>query len=551
MQQFFTTEISVNFNLRQTRKNKPTIVYCVLLIDSKRLKINTLVKVIPKQWNKKRQLAVVSPTLTPQDNRNNIVCNDRLCFLKKQIEQKLLSFTNYDTFVNEIINLVNPHQLISMAKKQPKSSVKVGTQQDIKTSTATDILREMLKNDPNVSFDSYKKTYSVYINTLETFFVNQKIKNEIKSLNAKVLTDYATHLSKKQTSSYAIRVFKLLRSWLKNDLPKFGVGYKYDEKIELISIKPTKITASEKGDEYIALNHEQIYKIYNLSDDELQDSTLKLDKLRFYRDMFCMQCFCGCRASDIVKLFDKNNLREDKNGNPFIEFWAKKTEGKEKVEKCVVPFILYPEQLILLNKYKDVKLHETQFTGGSDNSYNKHIKELCRIAKFDNIMTRTVEAKGGKKKTENKPLYECMTSHVARHSFITNCVRELNLPPNDIKDMVGHGDTQYIEKVYLNLTTTDKANKITTKLNKNKQPQQKESIVAQPSTPTSTKKLPKLMTTASIDEFRIKRLQDNHHDTYNNLINALDAKISSNDYYEIINEVDEVHKLADDNTEEL
>lgn len=551
MQQFFTTEISVNFNLRQTRKNKPTIVYCVLLINSKRLKINTLVKVIPKQWNKKRQLAVVSPTLTPQDNHNNIVCNDRICFLKKQIEQKLLSITNSDTFVDEIISIVNPQhsQLKIMAKKQPK---KVNsTKHTNEPTTATDILREMLKNDSKISYNSYKKTYTPYINTLEKFFTSKKIKNELKSLNYTVLNDYATHLYKTQKSTYAIKVFNLLRSWLKNKLPKHAVGYKYDEKIECIGIEPTKIKASEKGDEYIALNHEQIYKIYNLSDDELTDSTLKLDKLKFYRDMFCMQCFCGCRASDIVKLFDEKNLMKGENGNPFIEFWAKKTETKEKVDKCVVPFTLYDEQIILFNKYKEVKMYETQFTGDSDNSYNKHIKELCRIAGFNKILKQTIEKKGGKKEIEEKSMYERMSSHVARHSFITNCVKEFDLTPREIIDMVGHADTQYIDKVYLNLTTTDKANKITTKLNKNKQPQQKDSIVAQPSTPTSTKKLPKLMTTASIDEFRIKRLQDNHHDTYNNLINALDAKISSNDYYEIINEVDEVHKLADDNTEEL
>ena len=464
MQQFFTTEIRVNFNLRQTRKNKPTIVYCVLLIDSKRLKINTLVKVLPKQWNAKKQLAIVSHTLSPQDNRNNIICNDRLLYIRKEIEQKLLSFTNYYTFVSEILNIINPHYSLAMAKKQNKSKVSTQQQASADSTTATGILYTMLKDDTKIGVNSLTKTYRVYINLLEQFFAKKRIKNELKSLNYDVLREYAEYLQATQTSSYAKRVFNLLRSWLKKRLTKHGVGYKFDTQIDTIPLETTTISASERGDDYIALTHDQIYLLYNLTDEQLLNSTLKLEDLRFYRDMFVMQCFCGCRASDIVKLFDANNLNENSQGVPFLEFWSKKTENNENADKCVVPLTLYPEQLILLEKYKDVKMYETYFTGDSDNSYNKHIKEICRIASFNKLVERTVEVKGGKKKKEKKTLYERVTSHVARHSFITNCVREFHLTPNEIKYIVGHADTQYINKVYLNLTTSDKADKITRKL---------------------------------------------------------------------------------------
>lgn len=546
MQQFFTNAISINFNLRQRRKDKPTIIYCVICIKGKQHKYNTLVKVLPKQWNRKKQQAVVSPHQSPQEIKNNIICNERLCFIKKQIEQILLSPLNYNTFVDDIINIVNPHHhSIVMAKKQPK---KANTTNSVPT-TATEIISDMLKNDPKIGPDSFKKTYTPYINALERFFVKSKVKNELKSLKYNVLNEYALHLQKTQKSKYAKKVFDMLRSWLKNKLPKHGVGYKYDEKIDLIKIDQTTITASEKGDEYIALTHEQIYKIYNLSDDELKKSTLKFEKMKFYRDTFVMQCMCGCRASDIVKLFDENNINTN-NGTPFVEFWAKKTSRREKAEKCVVPLTLYPEQFQLFERYKSVRMHESTFTGDSDNTYNNYIREICRIAGFDKILKRTVEDVGCKKKTERKHEYERITSQVARHSFITNCVREHGLPADDIILMVGHSNTQYVEKVYTNLTTTDKANKITKQINKYKQPQSPiETTVTQPTiTPTtSTKKeLPKLMTTASIDEHRLKIVQDNYNNERNNFINALDAKINSNDYFEIQNEVDEVHKLADD-----
>lgn len=480
MQQFFTTEISVNFNLRQTRKNKPTIVYCVILFNSKRIRINTLVKVLPRQWNSKKQLAVVSPTLTPRDNQNNIICNNKLSYIRKEIEQKLLSFTNYDTFVADIIRIANPHYHFSMAKKQSKSKVSTQQQASADSTTATYILYTMLKNDSKIGVNSLTKTYRVYLNLLEQFFAKKRIKNELKSLNYGVLRQYAEYLQATQTSSYAKRVFNLLRSWLKKRLTKHGVGYKFDSQIDTISLETTTISASEKGDEYIALTHEQIYKIYNLSDDELKNSTLKLDKLKFYKDIFVMQCMCGCRASDIVKLFDENNINTN-NGTPFIEFWAKKTSRREKAEKCVVPFTLYPEQLQFFERYKGVRMYESTFTGDSDNTYNNYIREICRIAGFDKMLKRTVEDVGCKTKKERKHEYERITSTVARHSFITNCVRVFHLTPDDIKHMVGHADTQYINKVYLNLTTTDKADKITRKLKqKEKEKENTVTVVPQP-----------------------------------------------------------------------
>ena len=466
MQQFFTTEISVNFNLRQTRKNKPTIIYCVICLNGKQHRYNTLVKVLPRQWNSKKQLALVSLTLSPLDNRNNIICNDKLTYIRKEIEQKLLSFSNYNTFVNDIIKIVNPHHSLAMAKKQSKRKVSTQPQASADSTTATGIIGTMVKNDPKVKSSSFEKTYSVYIRNLENFLAKNKIKNELKMLTYKTISEYALHLEKTQTSKQASTILGRIKAWLK-DLGDYGVGYKFDANINSIKIvKRVKIGASKQGEKYNALTHEQIYTLYNLTDEQLSDSTLKLDKLRFYRDMFVMQCFCGCRACDIVKLFDTNNLNKNSQDEPFIEFWAKKTEDNEKAEKCVVPLTLYDEQLILFEKYKNTRMYESTFTGDSDNAYNKHIHEICRIAggSFNTQMEWKQEIKGGKVKTMQKRKYECITSQDARHSFITNCVRVFGLLPNDIIHIVGHGSTQYIEKVYLNLTTTDVADKITRNL---------------------------------------------------------------------------------------
>lgn len=453
--QIFATKVTINFNLRNKASNKASIIYCYLNISGQRYKCSTNVKVIPSQWDSKRQLAKVLPSLTPLDNHNNIIANDRIFEIKKIFQEKLFTTINFDNFAKDFFLSVNPQQNSTpiMTKKTKKSNIK---EEETTPKTGTDFIEKMLIEDPKIGRSSFDKTYRCHLTAFINFLKKKKIKNDFNNFTYEVLEEYAEHLNQTQKGEYRRQLFASIKRWLPK-LEDYGVGYNYDPRIKRIKTKKIIISAKEKGDEYIALSHDQIYKIYNLTDDDLKDSTLKLDKLKYYKNMFVMQCFCGCRASDVDKLFDEENLNYDSNGSPFVEFWAQKTSNSAKAEKCVVPLTLYPEQLIIFEEYKNTKMYACDFTGESDNTYNTYIKEICRIAGFNKILKRTIEGKGGKKIKEEKPIYERITSHVARHSFITNCVKELGFSKDEIKNMVGHGSTQYIESVYLNLTTIDKA----------------------------------------------------------------------------------------------
>jgi hypothetical protein len=77
--QLFISEISCNFNLRRPKViNKPTNVYCVVYVGGKQHYFATGLKVLPSQWNKKKQIAEVSNTLTTLDNRNNNILNEKI-----------------------------------------------------------------------------------------------------------------------------------------------------------------------------------------------------------------------------------------------------------------------------------------------------------------------------------------------------------------------------------------------------------------------------------------------------------------------------------------
>lgn len=71
-------KVKPHFNLRQTKLDVPTALYCVYTFGSRQWKIPTGVKVYPSQWDVKRQQAIVSNQLKKSHNQNNAIVNKRL-----------------------------------------------------------------------------------------------------------------------------------------------------------------------------------------------------------------------------------------------------------------------------------------------------------------------------------------------------------------------------------------------------------------------------------------------------------------------------------------
>ena len=71
-------DFGLRFNLRQTKENKPTIIYAVYVWKGVQHKVNTNLKVYPTHWDNKAQSATVSNRLSKLENKNNRVTNERL-----------------------------------------------------------------------------------------------------------------------------------------------------------------------------------------------------------------------------------------------------------------------------------------------------------------------------------------------------------------------------------------------------------------------------------------------------------------------------------------
>lgn len=145
--------------------------------------------------------------------------------------------------------------------------------------------------------------------------------------------------------------------------------------------------------------------------EQIEKVSLNRDALNNAREWLIIGCFMGQRFGDLIGL-TKKNIKE-RNGTRLIELTQQKT-------KKAVAIPIHP-------KVKDyLALNNGDFPYAvSDQKFNKHIKEVCRIAGItDPIkgrkMVEVEEIEKHRKVDGIYPKYELITSHVCRRSFATN-----------------------------------------------------------------------------------------------------------------------------------
>jgi integrase len=180
---------------------------------------------------------------------------------------------------------------------------------------------------------------------------------------------------------------------------------------------------NEDGKDHFFLKYDEI----------LQLASLDLDtRLANVRDLFLMGCYCGLRYSDLV------TLKPVHVQNGFITKVAMKTN-----EPIKIPII--PELQDLFNKYWDKGDSLPQISNQKGNEYLKELAKKAKLKrKFNYIQKRNKQAK-----EETFEAWEMMSWHVARHSFITNCI-QLGVPTEVVRRVVGHSSFQTLKKYIQN-----------------------------------------------------------------------------------------------------
>ena len=168
-----------------------------------------------------------------------------------------------------------------------------------------------------------------------------------------------------------------------------------------------------------------------------------------YRDIFLLQIESGQRVSDLANILTGEYTLGQVDEYECIILATK----KEDVPAAVVltPKVRMLLERIKTHKHVDPKEFKDMADGKGNNKYNKAIRRITKKAGLDRIIVKI----DTNKIVEKKPLYEVITSHDARSTFITNKIRA-GMTPDDIAVFTGHVNGEMIRRVYAQPTIEDK-----------------------------------------------------------------------------------------------
>lgn len=172
-----------------------------------------------------------------------------------------------------------------------------------------------------------------------------------------------------------------------------------------------------------------------------------------YRDIFLLQIECGQRVSDLAKILTgKYRVKQGKKFKYIII-----STIKENI-KAHIP--LRPKMRMWMEKVNSHKLitpvkFEKIVNGKGNGIYNQAIRRIVKKAGLDREIVRInsllLEVRG--------PLYEEITNHAARCTFITNMLKK-GVSPKQVSKMTGHASEEMINRVYAQLEEDDEINLI-------------------------------------------------------------------------------------------
>jgi integrase len=185
-------------------------------------------------------------------------------------------------------------------------------------------------------------------------------------------------------------------------------GIKVNDSYRDFSIKREKL-------EVIALNEDEFNALLKID----LSQNKKLDKVR---DIFCFSCATGLRVSDLEQL-KREHIKNDE-----INLIVKKTKTELTIPLNKISFSI-------LEKYED---QNRPLPLISSQKLNEYIKELCELAKIDELI-EIVRFRGPKRETTVYPKYKLIHIHTGRKTFVTLSL-ERGMSAEQVMAITGHTD---------------------------------------------------------------------------------------------------------------
>lgn len=302
---------------------------------------------------------------------------------------------------------------------------------------------------------SYKSSSKHIFNLLKNNYNNNLYFDQIDS---SVIEQFVYHGIKNKLSNNSIQKlighFRTFFNWsLEKDYHK-NVSVKFYNKSVADNL-------TEK--DVIYLFRDEVKKLYELKEIEYNNSKhreytgelvvdiLKDDikrvytNLEFCRDLFLFQCGLGTRFGDTVKL----KIEHFDFKNKEFKIYMEKTNRSVRVpinEMTEKIFRKYSK-----DKSKDDFIFPKTINGNfyPNQKINTHLKTIAKLAKLNRLIHRPLRS--GKtilKKTEkSKQLWEVITTHVGRRTFIKEGIIN-KIEPYVIMSLVGHKSLRVFERYF-------------------------------------------------------------------------------------------------------
>ncbi len=382
--------IKVNINLDKSTSKIATALYFSIVHNGKRFRFYTGYRILPKKWSTKKQMVIGTTT--------NI----------KLINSKLKSY------IGEIHNVAIELKLqgidITKITLLPRLQFLDNNQGKSKTTFAKyfDTFIQQRKNKiAIVSLNGMKPT----LNTLQKFADAKKITLAFANINNNFYNEFRNYFITENNGFNAtfgkhIKVLKTFLNWC------------YDEKI-IFTKTWLKFDVLKEKKEVMFLTPTEIATMAALPLTGLLEQV---------RDFFLIECYTGLRNGDILKL-TANNI---KGGNIVIT-----TQKTNTTLQIPIIDLLQP----IINKYFTI--------GGkvpllSNQVMNRYLKAIAEQAGINDTVIYSKYQNTTKVDFELKK-YERVTTHTARHSFITNSLAK-GIQPDTIRQIVGHSSLKTMAK---------------------------------------------------------------------------------------------------------
>lgn len=402
--------ISVNFNLRSPKAKTATPLYMVVYYVSegvtKQAKIPTGRKVLPALWDSKRQQPILTSVhidLTDKQLREQAELTAYIT------QARILVYSEKNLNFDEIKE--------SITQQSSNNDMSPVTNQFIKstrTAKATKLISEALasyvkdRKLKETTANEYQKNVKVFFG----WIVSTNQRDSAKALSQSSFNAFVEWMKAAGNSPQNVnKIASVIRQLIKY-LAGTQAGSKYG--ITPVTYTPIKQVKEEKKCE---LTKEEI--------EAFKAVKVKNDKQQYYKDVFLLQLLTGQRISDTLKLI-KGDYKVQKGTpcNTIILTTIKCnttsyiTETKEVTE--------------LLKKIRSNKENETE--NEKDTSLTRYLKVFFTRANITRLTP------------SGKPLNEEISSHFARHTFVTQRLRE-GYKYEQVGKMIGDSALM-IEKVY-------------------------------------------------------------------------------------------------------